>query len=316
MKLFNYMIVFFFLSLGGCTSLRSILPEAETANNSANAVSANNALVHADVCCNNYSSIQFKDVASVDEWRVTLDQYSPTYQFPEGKSYFIAYKLPLDRGGFTVSIASLFSKSVLIPQVMLLDGEFNVTRVIKSSVFKYKEPRMLRPEEYSGSFSIDRTHSGNIKNESYMIIYTPEPSLLQSSIVDSEEMRYAKTRALAEPRNGTVTIPHSAWGSLELSIEYLNHTASEAGVYIPTEVDAPASTGVSTPVPQQTTPIATKLNKENVESKILPETEAYYNHQIQQAVESKNMKKAISLYKEAKKLGSSSAETTLIKALE
>lgn len=50
---------------------------------------------------------------------------------------------------------------------MLLDGEFNVTRIISADKFEYQAPKLLRPEQYYNALSIDRTHEGNIKNESY-----------------------------------------------------------------------------------------------------------------------------------------------------
>jgi maltose operon protein len=316
MKLFKLLTVCIFLPLGGCASLNSVIPEQHVVSQSHTSEQASSALSAVTVCCNSYSTIQYKDMDTSGEWTVNIDQQSPAFQFPEGKSYFTAYRLPSNRGGFTISIASLFGKSVLIPQVMLLDGEFNITRIISADKFEYQAPKLLRPEQYYNALSIDRTHEGNIKNESYMIIYTPASVLSQASVVDSEEMRYAKTRGLVEPRNGKVSVPHSSWGTLELDLTFLKPSTNDADIYIPAEVSAPAAVATTAITAEKTSTTSATTNNSTDENKILPETESYYNDQINKAVADKDMKKAVSLYKEAKKLGSKTAESTLLKAIE
>lgn len=316
MKLFKLLTVCILLPLGGCASLNSVIPEQHVVSQSYTPEQASSALSAVTVCCNSYSTIQYKDIDASGEWAVNIDQQSPAFQFPEGKSYFTAYRLPSNRGGFTISIASLFGKSVLIPQVMLLDGEFNITRIVSADKFEYQAPKLLRPEQYYNALSIDRTHEGNIKNESYMIIYTPASVLTQMSVVDSEEMRYAKTRGLVEPRNGKVSVPHSSWGTLELDLTFLKPSANDAEIYIPAEVIVPGAVATTAITAEKTPATSAATHNSTDENKILPETESYYNDQINKAVADKDMKKAVSLYKEAKKLGSKTAESTLLKAIE
>ena len=314
MRKYKWAMLFMCGVLGGCSSLGNVLPASHSTLSHDDATQAKAALANASVCCQRYADIQYLPLGEGKEINLTIDQSSSVYSFPEGNSYFAAYRLPINKGSFTIDVSSFFAKSVFVPKLLLLDGNFSVTRTIDVNSFKYLEPKLIRVEQYTSSFTVDRSREGNINNETYLIIYTPADQLLKNSVVDSEEMRYAKSRALVEPRNGKVVIPHSAWGSLQLAIHYLQPQADEAPVYIPAVEST--TTAASGAVEK---PVATTVSEQSVRAptdKILPQTEHYYNQQIIDAVNSKDMAKAVALYKEAIKLGSPSAETTFLNALK
>lgn len=313
MRKFNWALLFLPVLLAGCSSLESALPGAHSALTQYDAKQANAALASATVCCQRYADIPYQPLGAEKEIHLTIDQSSPAYIFPEGKSYFAAYRLPENKGSFTLDVSSLFSKSVFIPQLILLDGNFNVTRTIKADAFNYLEPKLIRAEQYATALTVDRSHEGNINNETYLLIYTPAEQLLKNSVVDSEEMRYAKSRALAEPRNSKVVVPHSAWGALQLDIRYLQAQSDAAPVFVPATAAPVAATQT---VDASTTVVASTSATSTPVDKILPQTERYYNQQIIEAVNNKDMAKAVSLYKEAIKLGSPSAEATFLNALK
>ena len=314
MRNFKWAMLFMSVVLGGCTSLETALPSSHSSLNQDDAKQGNAALASATLCCQRYADIPYQPLGEGKEINLTIDHTSPVYSFPEGKSYFAAYRLPENRGSFTLDVSSFFTKTVFIPQLILLDGNFNITRTIKSDDFKYFEPKLIRAEQYASSLTVDRSHEGNINNELYLLIYTPAEQLLKSSIVDSDEMRYAKSLALAEPRNGKVAVPHSAWGSLQLEIHYLQAQSDEAPVFIPA-AETPAATASAVSTTASTAVVASTPATTNVD-KILPQTERYYNQQIIDAVNKKDMARAVSLYKEAMKLGSASAEATFLDALK
>ena len=190
-------MLFMSLVLGGCTSLETAFPSSHSSLNQDDAKQGYEALASATLCCQRYADISYQPLGEGKEINLTIDHASPVYPFPEGKSYFAAYRLPENKGSFTIDVSSFFAKSVFIPQVLLLDGNFNVTRTIKADAFKYLEPKLIRAEQYTSALTVDRSREGNVNNETYLIIYTPAEQLLKNSVVDSEEMRYAKSRALA-----------------------------------------------------------------------------------------------------------------------
>lgn len=306
MKLVTSIALIVFMSLGGCASVSPVISGPATLKPMADADEANRALKLATSCCKQFSDIKYHDFSDIKDNDEVIDGNNAVYTFPDGKSYFSAYKLPANRGNFRITLSSLFTKSVFVPKVMLLDGEFKITRIIDSSVFRFEPARLLNDNQFSGMFTIDRSHYDNVHNETYMIIYTSEKNLSASTTIDSDEMRYARARALTAPRQATVDIPHSAWGNINLKADYLSDLNSQNNIYIP---ESGANTIVS----------KTATAEERVSTDLpvmLKETEHYYNAQIQLAIKNNDIKKAVALYKEAKRLGSPTAEKVLIQGLE
>ena len=309
MKLVSSIALVVCISLGGCSSFGSAISGPTTLKPISNTHEANAELKLAVACCKRFSEIKYKDFSEIKDNDEVISASNDVYLFPEGKSYFSAYKLPLNRGDFRITLSSVFTKTVFVPKVILLDGEFNITRIIDSSAFSFEPANLLNENQFSGMFTIDRSHAGNIHNETYMIIYTPENSLTASTTIDSDEMRYARARSLAAPRNAKVDIPHSAWGNINLKVDYLSDLNSKNNIYIPpsTEKDTLLNKTVISDAASSATVAAPEM---------LKETENYYNEQIKLALKKNDVKKAVALYKEAKRLGSPTAETVLIKGLE
>lgn len=309
MKLVSSIALVVCISLGGCSSFGSAIFGPTTLKPISNTHEANAALKLAVACCKRFSEIQYKDFSEIKDNDEVISASNDVYIFPEGKSYFSAYKLPLNRGDFRITLSSVFTKTVFVPKVILLDGEFNITRIIDSSTFSFEPAKLLNENQFSGVFTIDRSHAENIHNETYMIIYTPENSLTASTTIDSDEMRYARARSLAAPRNAKVDIPHSAWGNINLKVDYLSDLNSKNNIYIPpsTEKNTLLNKTVTSDAASSVTVAAPEM---------LKETETYYNEQIKLALKKNDVKKAVALYKEAKRLGSPTAEMVLIKGLE
>ncbi|WP_024872279.1 MalM family protein [Tolumonas lignilytica] len=309
MKLMSSIALAVCISLAGCSSFSSAISGPTALKQIANANDANSSLRLATVCCKQYSEIKYKDFSTIKDDDEVIDQKNDTYLFPDGKSYFSAYKLPANKGSFRITLSSLFTKTVFVPKVILLDGQYNITRVIDASIFHFEPAELLNDNQFSGTFTIDRSHYGDIHNETYMIIYTPEQELSASTSIDTDEMRYAKARALTTPRNAKENIPHAAWGNLHWKVEYLSDLNAQNNIYIPNPATAPA---VQPAITAQTTVVHDDIQQ----PAMLKETEKYYNDQIRLAIKNNDIKKAVALYKEAKRLGSPTAEGVLIKSLE
>lgn len=312
MKLVSSIAFVTCISLGGCSSFGSAgsaISGPATLKPISNTHEANAALKLAASCCKRFSEIKYKDFSEIKDNDEIINASNGAYTFPDGKSYFSAYKLPLNRGDFRITLSSVFTNTVFVPKVILLDGEFNITRIIDSSTFSFEPANLLNENQFTGVFTIDRSHSENIHNETYMIIYTPENSLAASTTIDSDEMRYARARSLAAPRNAKVDIPHSAWGNINLKVDYLSDLNSKNNIYIPpsTAKNTLLNKAVTSDVGSGITGAAPAM---------LKETENYYNEQIKLAIKNNDIKKAVALYKEAKRLGSPTAEAVLIKGLE
>jgi maltose operon protein len=94
-----------------------------------------------------------------------------------------------------------------------------------------------------------------------------------------------------------------------LKVDYLSDLNSKNNIYIP------PSTEKNTLLNKAATPDAAN-GVTGTAPAMLKETENYYNEQIKLAIKNNDIKKAVALYKEAKRLGSPTAEAVLIKGLE
>ena len=137
-------------------------------------------------------------------------------------------------------------------------------------------------------------------------------------------------------------IPHSPWGLLKLTVEDLSGVSGEDNTYKPVYQDAidvnapkvdpepnklviaPAANQATTAAVVATTSavVATAAsNTPNSPSAVssaamLPETETFYNQQIQKAIASGNIEKAMALTNEAERAGSKTAKQTFVNAVK
>ena len=138
----------------------------------------------ASSCCRSYSEIQYAELYPNQNLEIKIDPESPAYDFETGKSFFLAYKLPVTNLPYKMTIKSFFSGHAFYPSVLLLDGEYKVTRSVSKSEFKYTEPGLVERGRIEGSILF--TPSKN--NETYLIIHTTDE--LMNEVVFSSESGY------------------------------------------------------------------------------------------------------------------------------
>ena len=147
----------------------------------------------ATVCCSSLSGLKYQPLIADQKRIVAIDGNSPVFTFPEGKSYFAAFKLPSNSGDLKITIAGLIDKTLFNPTVLLLDSQFKSTRTISSDIITYKPARMLDGDRVEGVFTIDRSYVGNPNNETYMVVYTTQAALSQTTQAMSPSKMMAKS---------------------------------------------------------------------------------------------------------------------------
>ena len=331
------------LTMGACSSMDGLVAptsEYKTALNGRDA--AMDGLSRASACCKDYSTLPYADLAPGDDKWIGIDSNSPVFNFREGKSYFSAFRLPKNSGNLRITLAAQIDKTLYFPSVVLLDSQFRITRVLDNKIFTYKEAQMLVGNRIEGVFTIDRTYVGNPNNETYLVIYTPENKLSDTTTIMSEEKLMARSTAVVSPNVKDPVIPHSPWGLLKLTVEDLSGAAGKDNTYKPAyqaEIDANApkvdptpNKLVIAPAANQATTVAAVTTTSAVvataasntagatsavsSAAMLPETEAFYNQQIQKAVASGNIEKAMALTNEAERAGSRTAKQTFVNAIK
>ena len=329
------------LSMAACSTVEGLVAptsEHKAALNGRDA--AIDSLSRANSCCRDYSTLSYATANTGDDKWLPIDENSPVFNFSEGKSYFAAFKLPQNSGDLRITVAAEIGKTLYFPSVVLMDSQFKVTRVIDSKVFSYKEAQLLAGNRIEGVFTVDRTYIGNPNNETYIVIYTPENKLSETTTILSEAKLMARSTAVVDPGVKDPVIPHSPWGLLKLQIEDLSGDSGKDNMYKPAYQDAvDANTPKVDPTPNKlsiapaaaTAAVAAGATAATVNQNtaapattatpvasgsMLAETEQLYNQLIQKSVKDGDIEKAMAFAAEAERAGSRTAKPTLIDAIK
>ncbi|WP_231499726.1 MalM family protein [Aeromonas jandaei] len=279
----------------------------------------------ATVCCSSISELRYQPLAAEQKKLIAIDGSSPAFNFPEGKSYYAAFKLPTNSGDLKITVAGLIDKTLFNPTVLMLDSQFKPTRTIGSDIITYKPARLLDGDRVEGVFTIDRSYVGNPNNETYMVIYTTQATLSQTTQAMSPSKMMAKSLSVQDYGAKDPLIPHSAWGVVSVDVEDMSSTKLGDNFYKPVYQDAiNANTPIVDPTPNKlVVPAATAAAvamssavPDKPAPAMLSETEAFYQSQIEKAVKAGDIDKAMQLVNEAERAGSTKAKQVFVDAVK
>lgn len=310
-----------------CASLEAtVAPTQEYKSILDSRASALQQLGSATVCCTSINELQYQPLAAEQKRVVAIDGSSPAFNFPEGKSYYAAFKLPTNSGDLKITVAGLIDKTLFNPTVLLLDSQFKPTRTIGADIITYKPARMLDGDRVEGVFTIDRSYVGNPNNETYMVIYTTQATLSQTTQAMSPSKMMAKSLSVQDYGAKDPLIPHSAWGVVKIDVEDMSASALGDNFYKPVYQEAiDANTPIVDATPNKlVVPVATAATATAVAGAtaakpapvMLSETEAFYQSQIEKAVKAGDIDKAMKLVNEAERAGSTKAKSVFIDAVK
>lgn len=327
-----------------CSSVDDlIVPTGEYESVLNNRETAIQQLSQATNCCQSVAAFTFTPIPADYEKLLVIDGSTPVFTFEDGKSHFVAFQLPQNSGDLKITLSAQIDKTLFQPKAMLLDSQFRVTRTLGENIFKYEPAKLLDGNRMDGEFTIDRTYIGNPNNETYLVIYTPENKLNETTTIMNEGKLMAKSLAVVDPGLKDPEIPHSPWGLVKMTVEDLSKNAGQLNVFKPVyqetvaanaprveaapnklviapaaataAVAASASATQSAAQPLATAnpaPAATAV----ASGSMMAETEQMYNQLILKAVSSGDIEKAMALAGEAERAGSRTAKPTLIDAIK
>lgn len=306
------------VALGGCASLQTtVAPTQEFKSIMSSRDMAMDRLAEVSSCCSDVSNLPFQDLHPGATKLIPIDGSSPAYSFSEGKSYFAAFRLPVNSGDLRITVDGLIDKTLFNPTVIMLDTKFNVTRKLGSDVFKYEPARMLQGDRIEAVFTVDRSYVGNPNNESYMVIYTDHGNLDKTTTILSPSKLMTKSLGVVDYGEKDPVIPHSPWGVVSVSMEDLSGVKTDSNYYKPIYQDViDANAPVINSAPNKlVVPLPRTGAAKNV-APMLTETEAFYQSQIEKAVKAGDIDKAMQLVSEAERAGSTKAKSIFIDAVK
>ncbi|WP_070964031.1 MalM family protein [Vibrio sonorensis] len=199
------------------------------------------------------------------------------------------FKLPANRGEFSVKVTSFIEDFAFVPKVTIFDASGQVIESYDSDQFTYVKPRF-----HLGNRLVMETDFFPPTNleEVYLIVYADKNKLGGFTDVIHPARLEAEGRGNYLPEVEDISIPNGNSGKIEVSIDRvsvfnigLGHASNEKSEY-----------DVQIKEPQ-------------------PETRSYYYAAIESAVQNDQLNKALSLLDEAKALNIEGVQQVFIKAV-
>ncbi|HYA21497.1 MAG TPA: MalM family protein [Burkholderiales bacterium] len=141
-------------------------------------------LESAAVCCQGYEKFDFQALKLGDSESFIINTASPAFNFASGKSYFKAFRLPIQARSYFIVVNSYFtdkdnlsrSPYIFHPVVALLDAQYRVTRTIDQGIVN---PIESGNSMNNASLEIEIRVNPQVVDERFMVIYTTPDFLNQ-----------------------------------------------------------------------------------------------------------------------------------------
>lgn len=213
----------------------------------------------------------------------------------------LALQLPADHGTLTLRLRSLIdNKQVFAPNILVLDQQQQPAAFYSSNQFSYQPASLFTGDRLEGTIKLAPAPG---QKNIYLLIYTTPQDLSKTTSLEGAAKAYAKATGNQPPNIPDPIAQHSTQGKLSLRVT--------------TERNNDAVTIGSNPTDTATAvPVATSTSVAPATTALLPETEAYFNQQIKQAVTKGDMTRAMTLVEEAEHLGSKSARPTFVNSIQ
>lgn len=240
------------------------------------------------------AQLHWQDVALPQQVKTELNATQKqgfTLSFAGIESPVAAYRLPASQGAMEIEIESeVQNQHVFVPNVVVLDSQFQVAAHYDSAYFKLQEERGLKPNRLVATLNLTPINQGAL----YLLIYTTKADLAGQTVVPHPSKLFAKATGKQPPAIADIQVKHSLNGKLIVNFQPANGTHFVGLNQIFTmEKNAPAATAV----------IANQKGENEKNVKVEKETEAYFNQAVLNALKQKDINRALNLVNEAEKLG-------------
>ncbi|MGG2397940.1 MalM family protein [Pseudomonas sp. SH1-B] len=162
-------------------------------------------------CCGQLRDSDFSALSAEEPRYEELDRFSPSFDFPMGRSYYAALKLPASRQSYGLRVRSFANRQVVYPSLLFLDEAKRPTRLVSDAVYQLHPETWYRYAFIEGTVQV-RAERG----ERYvLLITTDEDRSLQT--LDNKPFK-RPLQALAVDEAGMQRHAHADEGAFELAI--------------------------------------------------------------------------------------------------
>jgi maltose operon protein len=181
----------------------------------------------APVCCASYSEFSYEALSIPDEKKFQLDEASPAFDFPTGKSYFKAFRLPPFQAPYTIDIRSYVmgdnwkSAYIFRPALMFLDEDFAVTRMEDDGGFRYLTAGLFETSGLRKMLQATISVTDENARDRYMIVLTTDGLLGETTAGSSPAVIpfiFPGVVGVLPVGSQEIHVPHSPAGKLKVTV--------------------------------------------------------------------------------------------------
>ncbi|MGB4074958.1 MalM family protein [Pseudomonas sp.] len=162
-------------------------------------------------CCGQLSEDAFTPLSADEPRYEELNRFSSSLDFPMGKSYYAALKLPRSQHNFGLRIRSFANKQVAYPSLLFLDEAKRPTRLVSDAVYQLHAETWYRYAFIEGTVPVKAA-----TGEHYVLLLTTDEDRSLKTLDNKPFKR--PLQALDVDEAGMQAHAHSDEGAFELAI--------------------------------------------------------------------------------------------------
>ncbi|MGH8352061.1 MAG: MalM family protein [Pseudomonas sp.] len=162
-------------------------------------------------CCGQLAEDAFTELSAQEPRYEELNRFSPSFDFPMGRSYYAALKLPRSQRTYGLRIRSFANKQVVYPSLLFLDEAKRPTRLVSDAVYQLHGETWYRYAFLEGTVPVKAA-----EGERYVLLLTTDEDRNLQTLDNQPFKRPLQDLAVNEA--GMQTHAHSDEGGFELAI--------------------------------------------------------------------------------------------------
>ena len=162
-------------------------------------------------CCGQLSEEDFTPISADEPRYEELNRFSPSLDFPMGKSYYAALKLPRSQYDFGLRIRSFANKKVAYPSLLFLDQAKQPTRLVSDAVYQLHAETWYRYAFIEGTVPVNAR-----QGERYVLLLTTDEDRKVQTLDNKPFKR--PLQALPVNESGMQVHQHAEVGAFEVAI--------------------------------------------------------------------------------------------------
>ena len=164
-----------------------------------------------DNCCVQLPDGAFTELSADEPRYQELNDLSPSFDFPMGRSYYAALKLPSSQRTYGLRVRSFANKQVVYPSLLFLDERKHPTRLVSDAVYQLHAETWYRYAFIEGTVPVNA-----MQGERYVLLLTTSEDRSLQTLDNKPFKRPLQDLALDEA--GMQVHQHAEVGGFELTV--------------------------------------------------------------------------------------------------